>query len=778
MKRVTLFTVCAVLALGAAAEETWKQPLAEKARQIEANIQERHDILGLYPSQVQVPLDGSPVDQSTLGISNIAHSVCWTANYLAGCSFRYAFLKQRGAPEEAVAAARKRADEVFESVYRCQLVTGVPGLQARGYVFGHGESYEERENARTKNEWHQGAGEYKDLRWRGDPSHHNYSDSVHGLMQYWRLAAEGEQKERATQAIDSLVSYWVDNGYKIHKLDQDRPPTPILGWFATDSVNTRTLMAIAGAKYAHYVTGKEKFKAAYDDLIKRTGLRGMKVFPYDKGFDDAEHCFCHLENLLNIEEDPELRAAYRLALDTMWEKHKGDGQSLFTYIYAGLTPDAEGMEKPMAQALQALETWPTDTTLKPTMSSLNPRLKPPYPLHSAGWDNEYIWKGNLLRPDGWLSRIVVDMAAPANDPVVLYAVEQNGSVYQSRDGAAAPGGWHVIDEDLPSAALAIEAGPRVRMVYAACNDGFYRSVTGGHTWERMPVPKDGGKPVDIKLGDAEGYTLYATTTAGAYVSPDLGEEFVGQTWKPLTGGLPETRGGRFYVASPIEGHPGRIYAIIDNVTFTRRLDEDAWTRGGEVGLRAYVESLPWLVIDPSNPDHAYTGMYGDIPEFGAKSLLQETKDGGLTWSNNMNEIYEKFHTAGLLEVLSEMLGGQLSKPAFDQDDPAILYSGKKGGVLKSVNGGETWSTVGSGMRIPWAHTVFTPRGTGRVFAGTPAGLYLSEDGGKTWRDGHLWLQFEKNTRRELGGAAYIDAYWRARYYGFIDETAANAAFGE
>ena len=37
-------------------------------------------------------------------------------------------------------------------------------------------------------------------------------------------------------------------------------------------------------------------------------------------------------------------------------------------------------------------------------------------------------------------------------------------------------------------------------------------------------------------------------------------------------------------------------------------------------------------------------------------------------------------------------------------------------------------------------------------------------------------QFDKNTRRELGGASFVDAYWRARYYGFIDEETANVAF--
>ncbi len=763
-------------------DDSWKQPLAVKEAALERNGVERHNILGLYPSQVEAPLDGSPVDNSTLGIGNIAHSVCWTANYLAGASFRYASLKKSGAPEEPVAAAKARADELFEAVYRCQLVTGVRGLQARGYAIGHGESYEERWDDRTRNEWHQGAGEYANLRWRGDPSHHNYSDSSHGLMQYWRLAAEAEQKDRAREAIDALVSYWVDNDLMIYKLDRSRLPTPILGFTDGRTLDTRVMMAIAAAKYAHHVTGHEKFKAVYDELTKHYGVRGLRQFAPGKDFDDAEHVFCHLENLMQIETDPELLAGYRVVLDALWQAHRDDGQSLFTYIYAGLTPNAPDIERPLEQALRALQTWPTDTTLQPRMNNLTKKYGPPFPVYAAAWDNEYIWKGNLLRGDGWLSRIVTDLDAPEEDPMVLYAVEEDGSVYQSRDGAATPAGWRPIDDKLPSRVRAIAAGPRVRMVYVACEDGFYSSMTGGYTWRRMPVPQDGGRPVDVQVDPNDPFVLYATTTRGAYRSPNHGEEFLGQSWESLTEGLPHAGDAQYHVAPATSEKPGRVYAILDDICFSRRLDETAWQRGGIIGLRQfageYVDAYPWFALDPADPDHAFTGMKTDFGGMGTKSLLQETRDAGLTWTNDVEALYEKFHTSGLLVVLASLLGGDISAPVIDPRDPNIAYAGTQGGVLKSANGGQTWDKFGIGLEIPWARTVFAPRHSPWLFAGTPAGLYLSKDGAKTWEPAHLVLQFIKNTRREIGGAAYIDAYWRARYYALITEEMANAPYAE
>lgn len=667
MRLVLMLGLCLPMAW-AFADESWRLPLVEKEKTIEQSNVARHNILGLYPSQVEVPLDGSPVDTSTRGYANIAHAVCWTANYLAGASYRYAYLKKSGAPKEEVETARRRADELFEAVYRCQLVTGVRGLQARGYAIGHGESYEEREDVPTRDVWYQGAGEYKDLRWRGDPSHHNYSDATHGLMQYYDLAAEGAQKVRARDAIGNLVGYWVDNDLSVVHLDGVHK-TRILGWTDGKTPNTRIMMAVAQAKYAHYVTGDEKFKTMYDRLIGQYHIRGMQRFDVEKNFDDAEHVFCHLENLFRIEKDPELLAAYRVVADALWANHKDDAQSLFTYIYFAVAPDAPGKEKALREALYSLQTWPTDMTFQPRMSSLREDLKPPYPVYAAAWDNEYIWKGNLLRPDGWLSRMVTDVAVSAEDPMVIYAIDELGDVYQSRDGAATAAQWFPVDEGLGEArARQVFAGSGVRLVGVVCDDGAYVSTTGGASWLRLPEPLPGVKPLALQFDAKNPQVLYAITEKGVY-----------------------------------------------------RTDEDRRRKFGQ------------------------------------------------TWQ----EVDERF---SLAPRVSSYAGAE-TKPVADPKNPAILYkAGERQGVLMSEDGGRTWKAGVTGLEIPFVRTVIVSPHTDWVFAGTPGGLFLSKDGGATWENGHLVLQFTKNTRMDLGGAAFIDAFWRARYYGFIDEATASAPY--
>ena len=91
-----IFLVWFVLVLNQTkADETWKRPLAEKAEKIEQGIQKRHNILGLYPSMVEIPVGSDTIDITTTNpFADVQHAVCWTANYLAGLSYRYAYLKK------------------------------------------------------------------------------------------------------------------------------------------------------------------------------------------------------------------------------------------------------------------------------------------------------------------------------------------------------------------------------------------------------------------------------------------------------------------------------------------------------------------------------------------------------------------------------------------------------------------------------------------------------------------------------------------------------------
>ena len=748
-------------------DDIWMVPLDKKAEIFEKNILNNHWIGGLYPSSVEVPYDGG-VDQSTMGYSNIAHSVCWTANYLAGQAYRYAFT-----PDGKV---RKHAGDVLEAMIRCIRITDVRGLQARGYVYGHGESYEEREGSSKGNAWHQGTGKYSNLRWRGDPSHHNYSDAIHGYAAYYDMAADEKQKKKIKDAVQELVGYWAfDNGF-IRRVDGSIS-THILGITDGKTPNLRTVMAAAGLKAAHHITRDKGFDEEYQKLADQFSFRKWEKFPQKMrrrfGHDDAEHVFGHLDNLFRQEKDPDLLGFYRKVLDALWENHRGDRQSLFNYIYLSLTPDDPEREKILRDALFTLQTWPTNRLFRPRMNSIRKDIKivdgmatQPLPMYESPWDNEYQWKGSLYKLDGWLSRAVVSLAAPLEDTMVVYVVDESGDIYKSIDGGRT---WRQMARSLGRKANFIVASKKVREVFAGCDDGFYVSTTGGHNWSRMPVPTDSGRPVGLAVDPDNDNVIFTITERAIYRSIDHGEKWLGQRWESLTEGLPPSDEHFFAVSG---GNPAMVYAMLEGTVHASRCD-GKWQKGGFAGIPEYGRPLPHLVPDPSNPGRLYTAVKVSY-EVVSLNIVFRSEDCGVTWNNDLPRLYARYVARYQMGLdLSRELQGELFGLAVPAGKGMPLLAATSKGVMRSEDGGESWIQSNNGLNIPIAKSIFAPPGSGKAYVGTPGGLYQSVDGGRTWQDANLILTFRSNIRREVGAADFLDAYWMARFHGFITEEQAS-----
>ena len=145
----------------------------------------------------------------------------------------------------------------------------------------------------------------------------------------------------------------------------------------------------------------------------------------------------------------------------------------------------------------------------------------------------------------------------------------------------------------------------------------------------------------------------------------------------------------------------------------------------------------------------------------------------MTWSNTMADMWRVISDKGLAGLMALGIQSELNHLVAHPKDTETFYAAAERGVTIMTKTQRTKSSTG--FNIPLVRSLFVSPYSDWIFAGTPGGLYISQDGAQSWRDGQLWLQFEKNTRRELGGAAFIDAYWRARYYGFIDEATAQQA---
>jgi photosystem II stability/assembly factor-like uncharacterized protein len=154
-----------------------------------------------------------------------------------------------------------------------------------------------------------------------------------------------------------------------------------------------------------------------------------------------------------------------------------------------------------------------------------------------------------------------------------------------------------------------------------------------------------------------------------------------------------------------------------------------------------------LLIDPVNPDHVL---------FGSHAGLQESRDGGFTWTDGTLSGVDAMilstspqdpatlYVAGHDVLLVSRDGGQHWQPlthdlpgtdihAFAQDplDPHRLYAFVVGiGVLTSANRGETWTLLpaqpGDGAPL-----VLATNGQS-LYAGMRDGLLVSHDQGTSW----------------------------------------------
>ncbi len=744
---VVLFAVAALAE--SSPDRSSKMSLQAKADLFYQNLLDRHLIDGLFTSHVEL-LPGGEVDHTTTGICDVAHAACWTGRYLAGVGYWYAVTKD--------SSVQQHGQLILDALARLHHMTGVPGLLARGYVKGHGPSYEERFHEAHQDEWHQGVRPYQDYRWRGDVSVDNYNGVLFGYAVYYDLAASEQQRRQIREEVRALLTHIVEHGMRI--VDVDSQVTEWGRWLHDPSHFGKlprgrmrqfsAVLALAALKVGEHITGEPRFARKYRELVRQYKIRDVENLPeiaYNPGISASDACM-YLESLYNLcrlEQDKELVKNYTLLLRNLYRFFQGHGNTFFDFVYAA----AVGDTSQIADGLQTLRLFPTDRVVKPVMLSLDPqwaRYKGGVlPINVRPLDNEYEWKNDGKQLDGWLAERIVSLDLAPEDPVVRLVVSDQGQIYRSLDGGLH---WENVSNGLNGASVrrAVFSGRRLRIVYAASDRGVYRSLDGGLTWELKNL---GLRSRDVQtifrlLSDPE--VLVAVTNEGVYESLDRAEQ-----WVDISAGLTSRENLK---VTPLNAPVPTLLAVSRNVVFLRSGD-GAWQQVAELEPRFLrVTSLAY------DPHRAYT-VYAATNEFG----VLKSEDGGRTWQTlHWRYVFDQ-------PVLSV---------AVAYHRPNTLYAARKDGVWVTYDGGKHWTKTTDGLDIPSADAVFTSPLEPLVWASTPAGLYASARPELGWRFANLRvIERHSPNRFEVGGVDYLMAYWMGRYYGFISpEEAARSPLGQ
>ena len=215
--------------------------------------------------------------------------------------------------------------------------------------------------------------------------------------------------------------------------------------------------------------------------------------------------------------------------------------------------------------------------------------------------------------------------------------------------------------------------------------GVFRSTDGGATWQKILYKDDDTGAADLAFDPKNPQIIYTdlwssrrppwTTgnpleghTGGLFKSTDGGE-----TWHPLTKGLPTNAQGLGRIGFGISpSSPNRIYALVDaapEVGGLYRSDDagESWQRvNHEARIWGRGSDFAWVRVSPENPDIIYicnTSTYRST-DAGTSFTAIKGAPGG-----------DDYHTVWI-----------------NPEDPKIILLAADQGATISVNGGATWSS--------------------------------------------------------------------------------------
>ncbi len=233
--------------------------------------------------------------------------------------------------------------------------------------------------------------------------------------------------------------------------------------------------------------------------------------------------------------------------------------------------------------------------------------------------------------------------------------------------------------------------------------------------------------------------VYASTRQHVYKTRDGGE-----TWSLADEGL----NGIGVIAFGIDpALPSTVYAgTFANAVFKSPDGGQRWFPAN-IGLKEHVSVVNAFVFDPRDTRTVYAGTTVGV---------YKSTNGGEEW-------VEKVH--GFESVYAVAL-------KIAPDNPEIIYVGTTGGVYRSLDGAERWQQINRGLFEEGARTAMSlgvnsididPVEPRRVFIGTTQGVYVSEDGGLSWRN-----QTDGLTSRHVANVAISPADRKVLYAGTAD----------
>lgn len=345
-------------------------------------------------------------------------------------------------------------------------------------------------------------------------------------------------------------------------------------------------------------------------------------------------------------------------------------------------------------------------------------MVPGHPEHLyLGTTDSWIYESNdggagwhrLARLDGSDALVIDHIVVDEANPAVLYAAawrpdETGGGLWISRDGGRS---W-VEDAGMRGQSIRAfaQAPSDAKMLFAGTLTGVFRSADAGATWRQISPP--GSREIheveSLAVDPADPGIVYVGTWHLPWKTVNGGK-----TWHNIKRGVIDDSDVFSILLDP--ARPRTVYASACSGIY-KSLD------GGELfrkiqGIPSSARRTRVLKQDPRNPEIVYAGT---------TEGLYKTVNGG-----------RSFHRMTGPDVIVNDVYVDPSNPGH------VLLATDRGGVLASVNGGESFRASNRGIsQRKVAALLADPANPRRIFAGVVndkayGSAFVSDDGGAEWR---------------------------------------------